>query len=92
MWDELGGVESRMRTLAESMAQLRERLRDVRENLKVLGTKGNRDLRRKLAGTMAALEAQLNDLNRKWVELNIRKGELRRRLHALLKSMRYRGK
>ncbi len=92
VWEQLGDVESRMETLRESMKQLRTRLKEVRENLRVLGTKGNRTLRRKLAATMAGLEMELNKLNRRWVELNMRRGDLKRRLHSMLRRLRFRRK
>ncbi len=89
IWDELGSVRNKMNTLKTSMEALRRRLGEVRSNLKVLGTKGNRDLRRKLAHTMTRLEARLNSLNRQWVELNMRRGDLREKLSRAIRGIRW---
>ncbi|MCD6499939.1 MAG: hypothetical protein J7M25_16720 [Deltaproteobacteria bacterium] len=89
IWEELGRIQSKMSTLASSMSAYRTRLQDIRRNMKVLGTKGNRDLRRKLARTMTNVETRLNGLNRKWVELNMRRGALRQRLSVQIKLIKW---
>ncbi len=89
IWDQLGSVRNRMNTLKTSMEALRRRLGEVRSNLKVLGRKGNKDLRRKLAQTMARLETKLNSLNRQWVELNMKRGDLREQLSKSIRGIRW---
>jgi prefoldin subunit 5 len=88
LWTKLADVETQMSTLNSSIQMLRRREADVRENLRVLGTKTNQDLRRKLAETLGGVEKELNGLNRRWVELNMSKGELQQRIQVLLKMIK----
>jgi prefoldin subunit 5 len=88
LWSKLADVETQMSTLNGSIQMLRRREADVRENIRVLGTKANQDLRKKLAETLGTVEKELNGLNRRWVELNMSKGELQQRIQVLLKMIK----
>lgn len=88
LWDQIAELDTKMSTLQSSISMLRSRLADIRENVRVLGRKANRDLRRKLLVSMTGVEKQLNELNRKWVVHNMKRGELRQRLQVMLKMVR----
>lgn len=89
IWQQISDLSSRMSTLRSSMNMLRNRQADIRENIKVLGTKANKDLRRKLLKSLAEVEKQLNGINRSWVELNMKRGSLGQRLSVMLRMIRY---
>ena len=88
LWDEISALDNTLRTLNSSIHMLRRRLADIRANIKVLGRRANRDLRRKLLVSMTNIEKQLNTMNRKWVVANMKRGELRQRLSVTLKMVR----
>ncbi len=86
--DEIAELSEKMSTLKGSIRMLRSRQADIRENVKVLGKKGNRDLKRKLLRSLTKVEKQLNDLNREWVVHNMKRSKLRQRLRVLFKMIK----
>lgn len=86
--EQVAKVEIQMQTLRQSIAMLRRRQADIRQNVKALGKRGNRDLRRRLLGNLATVETQLVKLNRGWVLKNMKRGALRQRLRILVKMVR----
>jgi hypothetical protein len=85
--EEITKIDNKMSTLQSSISQLRRRQADIRENIRVLGAKGNEDLKRKLTKSMAEVETELNNLNRDWVVQNMKRGELHQRLTVLFKMI-----
>jgi chaperonin cofactor prefoldin len=86
--DQVAELSEKMSTIKGSIRMLRRRQADIRENVKVLGKRGNRDLKRKLLRSLAEVEKQLNDLNRKWVVHNMKRSKLRQRLRVLFKMIK----
>jgi hypothetical protein len=89
LWEKVAEVQNKMTTLAKSMSMMRNRTREIRSNLKVLGKKSNQDLRRKLLKSLSEVEEKLNDLNGRWVKLNMEKGRLKQRLQVKLRMIRF---
>ena len=89
LWEKIADLETQMNTLRKSMNMLRERTGDIRSNLKVLGKKGNSDLRRQLLKSLTEKEKELNELNSKWVKLNMENGSLKQRLQVSLRMIRF---
>ena len=92
LWQRIADLNTRMHTLRKSMNMLRERTGDIRSNLKVLGKKSNSDLRRKLVRALTEKEKELNELNGKWVKLNMERGKLKQRLQVMLRMIRFKRK
>ncbi|MBU1410028.1 hypothetical protein KKC22_00795, partial [Myxococcota bacterium] len=89
LWEEIQDLAQQMGTIEGSRRMLREQQDDQARNLKVLGTKGNQDLRSKIEKSLGALSDDLDKLNRRWVELNLQKGEKERRLQMLFKAITF---
>ncbi|MBU0997911.1 MAG: hypothetical protein KKE16_07725, partial [Firmicutes bacterium] len=89
LWEEIQDLAQQMGTIEGSRRMLREQQDDQARNLKVLGDKGNRDLRAKIEKSLGALSDDLDKLNRRWVELNLQKGEKERRLQMLFKAITF---
>lgn len=89
LWEEIQDLTTQMNTLEGNRRMLREQQDDQARNLKVLGDKGNKDLRDKIEKSLATLADELDKLNRRWVELNIQKGEKERRLQMLFKTITF---
>ena len=89
LWEEIQDLASQMGTIEGNRRMLREQQDDQARNLKVLGDKGNQDLRTKIEKSLAALAEDLDKLNRRWVELNMQKGEKERRLAMLFKAITF---
>ena len=89
LWREISDIDTQMSTLRKSMDMIRRRTNDIRQNLKVLGPKGNADLRRTLLKSMEAEEKNLNELNGKWVKLNMARGDLEQRLQVLVRMVSF---
>jgi hypothetical protein len=89
LWEEISDLATQMGTIEGSRRMLREQQDDQARNLKVLGDKGNKDLRAKIEKSLGALAEDLDKLNRRWVELNLQKGEKERRLQMLFKAITF---
>lgn len=89
LWEEIQDLSTQMNTIEGNRRMLREQQDDQARNLKVLGDKGNKDLRDKIEKSLATLAEELDKLNRRWVELNIQKGEKERRLQMLFKTITF---
>jgi hypothetical protein len=89
LWEKIADLQTRMSTLAKSMSMLRKRTKEIRSNLKVLGKKSNQDLRRKLLRNLTRVEDELNELNGKWVKLNMERGRLKQRLQVKLRMVSF---
>ncbi len=89
LWEEIQDLATQMGTIEGNRRMLREQQDDQARNLKVLGDKGNQDLRSKIEKSLAALAEDLDKLNRRWVELNLQKGEKERRLAMLFKAITF---
>lgn len=89
LWEEIQDLATQMNTIEGNRRMLREQQDDQARNLKVLGDKGNKDLRDKIEKSLAALAEDLDKLNRRWVELNMQKGEKERRLQMLFKTITF---
>ncbi len=89
LWEEIQDIATQMNTIEGNRRMLREQQDDQARNLKVLGDKGNKDLRDKIEKSLAALAEDLDKLNRRWVELNMQKGEKERRLQMLFKTISF---
>ncbi|MGM0597404.1 MAG: hypothetical protein ACQES9_10240 [Myxococcota bacterium] len=92
LWSEIGDLKKEMDNIKDSKQILRQEQYDARRNLKVLGKKGNRDLRRKLSKSISKLTDKISDLNEKWVKLNMKKGKMMRRISALFKMIQFKQK
>jgi hypothetical protein len=92
LWNRIADLQSRMGTLKSSMYELRTRMKDIRDNLKALGKRGNMDLRRKLERGLAKVTRKRTELSGKWVELNMKKGGLLRRLRVMIKMIKFKAK
>jgi len=89
LWEEIQDLATQMGTIEGNRRMLREQQDDQARNLKVLGDKGNKDLRDKIEKSLGALADDLDKLNRRWVELNLQKGEKERRLQMLFKAITF---
>ncbi|MDA3862281.1 MAG: hypothetical protein PF689_00265 [Deltaproteobacteria bacterium] len=92
LWSEIGEIKKEMDNINDSKQVMRQEQYDARRNLKVLGKKGNRDLRRKLSKSISKLIDKISDLNEKWVKLNMKKGKMMRRISALFKMIQFKQK
>jgi hypothetical protein len=89
LWEEIQDLSQQMGTIEGNRRMLREQQDDQARNLKVLGEKGNQDLRAKIEKSLGALAEDLDKMNRRWVELNLQKGEKERRLQMLFKAITF---